>query len=217
MAHSLFIRFREELHLISVGTGRSTSRSVSPKKTAGAAKMMRERELGQVPPAKIDGKQERNSRHSKKQRNSAASTTSTTSNSTTTLRQQQQTTTTTATSRTNRQKSNRTDQSPTKARKAKKEAAAAEMNPLPKMPPIGAKKKADAVVQPLAQPKPDVVQVADETEAPAAIDVKNQDEKEGNETNEVSHDDEGIAAEEEPDEDFEFGDQTEAELAAISQ
>ena len=171
--------------------------------------------MGQVPPAKIDGKQERNSRHSKKQRNSAASTTSTTSNSTTTLRQQQQTTTTTAISRTNRQKSNRTDQSPTKARKAKKEAAV-EMNSLPKMPPIGAKKKADAV-QPLAQPKPDVVQVADETEAPAAIDVKNQDEKEGNETNEVSHDDEGIAAEEEPDEDFEFGDQTEAELAAISQ
>ena len=102
----------------SAGTARSSSRSVSPKKTGGMAKMMRERELGQVPAAKIDGKQElRKSRsHSKanKQRNSAASTTSTTSNSTTTLRQQQ----TTTTSRTNRQKTNRTDhQSPTKGKR----------------------------------------------------------------------------------------------------
>ena len=96
------------------------------------------------------------------------------------------------------------------------------MNPLPKMPPIPKKKAQKQDVALLTQPKPDVVQVADDQQQPPPVDpAKDQDgiAKEGNENNDgVSHDDEGIADDrEEPDEDFEFGDQTEAELAAISQ
>ena len=61
----------------------------------------------------------------------------------------------------------------------------------------------------MVQPKPDLVQVQEQDP------INSEEHKEDGNAN-PSHEDEGIAGEE-PDEDFEFGDQTEAELTAISQ